>query len=96
MTETVGLFNVLTVLRRELKIAFRKGRKSLIRCGFLIVITLFPLGIGPEPQLLAYIAGDYLGRGAAGGPTVAGAFCFAMISSTARWNNCCYCQRRCR
>lgn len=47
----------LLVLRRELKIAFRKGAEIVNPLWFfLIVITLFPLGIGPEPQLLARIA----------------------------------------
>lgn len=47
----------LTLLRRELKIAFRKGSEIVNPLWFfLIVITLFPLGIGPEPQLLARIA----------------------------------------
>ena len=47
----------LTILRRELKIAFRKGSEIVNPLWFfLIVITLFPLGIGPEPQLLARIA----------------------------------------
>src|SRR5471032_2609910 len=45
------------VLRRELKIAFRKSAEIINPLWFfLIVITLFPLGIGPEPKLLARIA----------------------------------------
>lgn len=45
------------ILRRELKIAFRKGAEIVNPLWFfLIVITLFPLGVGPEPQLLARIA----------------------------------------
>ena len=45
------------VISRELRIAFR-SRAEIINplWFFLIVITLFPLGIGPEPQLLARIA----------------------------------------
>ncbi|CAI1056384.1 heme exporter protein CcmB [Serratia grimesii] len=47
----------LTILRRELKIAFRKGSEIVNPLWFfLIVITLFPLGIGPEPQLLTRIS----------------------------------------
>ncbi|MEG3134957.1 heme exporter protein CcmB [Rouxiella sp. T17] len=47
----------LKVLRRELKIAFRKNAEIINPLWFfLIVITLFPLGIGPEPKLLARIA----------------------------------------
>ncbi len=47
----------MTLVRRELKIACRKGSEIVNPLWFfLIVITLFPLGIGPEPQLLARIA----------------------------------------
>ncbi|MBK4715919.1 MULTISPECIES: heme exporter protein CcmB [Tenebrionibacter/Tenebrionicola group] len=42
---------------RELRVAFRKGAEIINPLWFfLIVITLFPLGIGPQPQLLARIA----------------------------------------
>ena len=45
------------VIQRELKIAFRSGAEVVNPLWFfLIVITLFPLGIGPEPQQLARIA----------------------------------------
>lgn len=45
------------VLKRELRIAFRSGSEVMNPLWFfLIVITLFPLGMGPEPQLLARIA----------------------------------------
>lgn len=45
------------VILRELKIVFRSGAEVINPLWFfLIVITLFPLGIGPEPQLLARIA----------------------------------------
>ena len=45
------------VIQRELKIAFRSGGEVINPLWFfLIVITLFPLGIGPEPQQLARIA----------------------------------------
>lgn len=48
---------VMTLIRRELKTAFRNRAEILNPLWFfLIVITLFPLGIGPEPQLLARIA----------------------------------------
>jgi len=47
----------IKVLRRELKIAFRKSAEIINPLWFfIIVITLFPLGLGPEPQLLARIA----------------------------------------
>lgn len=45
------------VLRRELKLAFRKQAEIINPLWFfLMVITLFPLGVGPEPQLLVRIA----------------------------------------
>lgn len=45
------------VIQRELKIALRSGAEVINPLWFfLIVITLFPLGIGPEPQQLARIA----------------------------------------
>lgn len=47
----------LRVIQRELRIAFRRGAEVVNPLWFfLIVITLFPLGIGPEPQQLARIA----------------------------------------
>ncbi|AOP43645.2 heme exporter protein CcmB [Edwardsiella piscicida] len=48
---------ILAVIRRELRIALRSGAEIINPLWFfLIVVTLFPLGIGPEPQLLARIA----------------------------------------
>lgn len=45
------------IIGRELRIAFRSGAEIINPLWFfLIVITLFPLGIGPAPQLLARIA----------------------------------------
>jgi len=48
---------MLRLLQRELKIAFRH-RADIINplWFFLIIVTLFPLGIGPESALLARIA----------------------------------------
>jgi len=47
----------LRVIQRELRTAFRSGAEVVNPLWFfLIVITLFPLGIGPEPQQLARIA----------------------------------------
>jgi len=48
---------MLTIVRRELLIAFRRQADILNPLWFfIIVITLFPLSIGPEPNLLARIA----------------------------------------
>ena len=42
------------VVRRDLSLALRQGSDSLMVLGFFVVaVVLFPLGIGPEPQLLA-------------------------------------------
>ncbi|NRB68123.1 MAG: heme exporter protein CcmB [Vibrio sp.] len=46
-----------SIIRRELLIAFRRQADILNPLWFfIIVITLFPLSIGPEPSLLARIA----------------------------------------
>ena len=49
----------LTVLRRELRIALRrKGDALNVLAFFVVVASLFPLGVGPEPnQLRAMAAG---------------------------------------
>ncbi|KDM93081.1 heme exporter protein CcmB [Photobacterium galatheae] len=51
------LSSMYQVIRRELLIAFRRQADVFNPLWFfIIVITLFPLGIGPEPSLLARIA----------------------------------------
>ena len=48
---------IFQVIRRELLIAFRRRADVFNPLWFfIIVITLFPLGVGPEPNLLARIA----------------------------------------
>ncbi|MGL5463836.1 MAG: heme exporter protein CcmB, partial [Aeromonas veronii] len=48
---------VMHLIHRELLMALRQRSDILNPLWFfLIVITLFPLGIGPEPKLLARIA----------------------------------------
>jgi heme exporter protein B len=48
----------LAVLRRDLLLARRQGSGgALVLAFFVIAATLFPLGIGPEPGVLARIAG---------------------------------------
>jgi heme exporter protein B len=47
----------LTVIRRDLLLAMRRKSEMLTALFFfIIVVSLFPLGIGPEPQLLKKIA----------------------------------------
>ena len=63
----------LGLLRRDLRLGLRR-RGELLNplVFFLLVITLFPLGVGPSPQLLATIApGGDLGGGFAGHHAVA-------------------------
>ena len=45
------------ILRRDLRLAFRHGADSLLVVGFFaLAVVLFPLGVGPEPNVLARIA----------------------------------------
>ena len=47
----------LALLRRDLLLAFRRRTELLFPIIFLlVVVSLFPMGIGPGPQLLARIA----------------------------------------
>ena len=49
--------SMTTIIRRELLIAFRRQADIFNPLWFfIIVITLFPLSIDPEPNLLARIA----------------------------------------
>jgi heme exporter protein B len=49
--------SMISIIRRELLIAFRRQADILNPLWFfIIVVTLFPLSIGPEPNLLARIA----------------------------------------
>ena len=55
----------LTLLRRELRLAARRPVEALLPVVFFIVAaSLFPLGIGPEPETLRHIAPGVLWVGA--------------------------------
>ncbi|WP_342595173.1 heme exporter protein CcmB [Salinicola lusitanus] len=56
--EEIGLWGVCVAqVRRELKIARRRGGDLVNPLMFLaLVVVLFPLGISPEPDLLASVA----------------------------------------
>ncbi len=58
MNATPGVFAVLGVLiRRDLLLALRRRAQILNPLVFfVIVVTLFPLGLGPEPNLLQKLA----------------------------------------
>jgi heme exporter protein B len=48
---------VLDILRRDLRLAMRQGVDSLMAVVFFILaVVLFPLGVGPEANILARIA----------------------------------------
>lgn len=47
----------MTMVRRDLNLAFRQGFDSLMVVTFFIIaVVLFPFGVGPEPNTLARIA----------------------------------------
>lgn len=47
----------LTLVKRDLSLAFRQGFDSLMVVAFFVIaVVLFPLGVGPEPNTLARIA----------------------------------------
>lgn len=47
----------LCVIRRDLKVALRRAQDALTPLIFFaIVVSLFPLGVGPEPAVLATLA----------------------------------------
>lgn len=48
---------VAVLVRRDLRLALRQGMDSLMAVVFFVLAcVLFPLGVGPEPQMLARIA----------------------------------------
>ena len=53
-----ALLSVLWVLlRRDLTLAMRRRQDALVVLGFfIVVVSLFPLGVGPDPQLLRSMA----------------------------------------
>jgi heme exporter protein B len=47
----------LVVMRRDLTVAYRRRSEAVLPVlFFVLVVTLLPLGIGPEPRLLATLA----------------------------------------
>jgi len=47
----------VAIVRRDLRLAIAQGGSTLLAVAFfMIAVTLFPLGVGPEPQVLARIA----------------------------------------
>jgi heme exporter protein B len=55
----------LAIIRRELKLALRQGGDAFIALMFfVVVVALFPLGVGPEPGVLERISGGVVWIGA--------------------------------
>ncbi len=65
MTEGSALAAALGVLRRDLLLALRRKSDALAPVFFFVIVaSLFPLGIGPEPELLRRIGPGVLWVGA--------------------------------
>jgi heme exporter protein B len=65
MTGAGGLAAALAVLRRDLLVASRRKADAAAPLFFFVIVaSLFPLGLGPEPQLLARIGPGVLWVGA--------------------------------
>lgn len=76
------------IFRLELRVAFRHSAEIANPLWFfLIVITLFPLSIGPEPQLLARIAPGIIWVAALLHPCWHSSDCSVTICRTAVLNN---------
>ncbi len=51
------LSGALAIVRREVRLSIRQGMDSLMAVVFFVLAcVLFPLGVGPEPQILSRIA----------------------------------------
>ena len=77
------------LLARELRLAWRSGAEILNPLWFfLIVITLFPFGVGAAPQLLAQIAPGVVWVAALlAALVIHGIGCFATTGRTVPWSN---------
>ena len=58
MSATLGLLNgFMLVLRRDLRVSLRRRSDTFSTLIFFVMVaSLFPLGVGPEPQLLRTMA----------------------------------------
>ncbi len=57
MKQQAWLSGLFTVLQRDLRVALRRRSDTLATLIFFVmVVSLFPLGVGPEPQLLRTMA----------------------------------------
>ena len=47
----------ITILKRDLHLAIRQGIDSMtVVMFFVLIVIIFPFGVGPEPNILARIA----------------------------------------
>ena len=52
----MGIF--FTLVRRDLLLVYRSANDAwLVLIFFVIAVTLFPLGIGPDPKVLQQLSG---------------------------------------
>jgi hypothetical protein len=69
-----------TLLMRDLRLVLRRpGDVGVVLAFFVVATVLFPLGIGPETNVLARIAAGVLWSG-----------CLPPITRTARSTCCCW------
>ncbi len=55
------MIGLLLLIRRELKLAFRGGSDAAMAVVFFIIAaTLFPFGVGPDPEVLPRIGGGVI------------------------------------
>ena len=58
----VEMAALLSVFRRDLRLALRQGGDTALVLGFFVLaVVLFPFGVGPEPEILGRIAAGSFG-----------------------------------
>ena len=84
------------ILRRDLLLAWRRKSEGLSAVFFCVVVAaLFPLGIGPELNVLRNIAPGVLWVGALLSSMLALQACLKQITAMALWNKWLYHQLQC-
>jgi len=78
-----------TVIHRDLLLALRRRADvATVLLFFVIVVSLFPLGIGPEPNLLRAIAPGVIWVAALLSCMLRSRACSPPTSPTAPWSRC--------
>ena len=81
------------VIRRALHLTFRQGFESLMVVAFFVIaVLLFPLGVGPEPNILARILPGVIWVAALLASMLSLERLFQTITRTEAWN-CWRCSR---